>query len=133
MATITNKGTKLSLTPRDRYPDGWEPPVVDDFSDPTLLTPKMELSILRSDVADPDPGTTLDNIIEDATYGAEKLVADLVTAWFGASNPNTTIEFWTHITTLDDNTKANEKSSDFLKDTAVSYILTSQVYIKITA
>ena len=129
---VVSKGTKISLAPSVKIPDGFTPPNYDDFSDYRYQMVEMVLDIPKATVENADPATTLLNIIQDGTVGIEKQVSDILTTDYdGVNNPNT-IDFWVHLTRLISNQEPSDKTSDFYANAAVVYQATVRVYIKAT-
>lgn len=129
--SIVSKGTKITLTPSNKIPDGFTPPSVEAFKDYRYSAVRRTLQVPKSDVEDSDPVTTLTNIIQDNTVGIEKQITDMLTADWGGSNPNT-IDFWVHLMGLTLNVIPPDKTSDFLNNSAVVYECDTITYIRVT-
>lgn len=128
---VTSKGTKVSIRPSNRIPDGFIAPAVDAFQDYQKISRRSTYLISKSSVEDSDPKTTLMNIIQDNTDGLEaKIKAEIETEYDSANNTND-ISFWVEMHTLDtDQNPLDPNNSDFLKDGAVDYIVEATYYIK---
>ena len=121
---LTNQGTRVSI-PSQLQPADFVAPAVTTFSDEEYVR-TMSLSILKSTVEDADKSTTLLAINANATIGIAKQVDDIMAADYISSN---TVDYWIDWTSLRSNI-AVSKDSDFLNDTAVSYVVSVDVYIK---
>lgn len=121
---IVNNGTRVSI-PSQLIADDFVAPAVTTFSDEEYVR-NITLNVLKATVENAAKDVTLDNLIDNVTIGIEKQVEDIITADYIGSN---TVTFWIDWLTLRSNIAAS-KSTDFLNDTAVSYVVNVDVYIK---
>lgn len=128
---IVSQGTKITLTPSNKIPDGFTPPAVSNFSNYGYTAIRRTVYIPKSDVEDADFATTLLNIIQDSTVGIEKQITDMITADWGASNPNT-IDFWIHMIGLTGTPIPADKTSQFFGNSPFNYAADIIVYIRVT-
>lgn len=128
---VASQGTKITLTPSNKIPDGFTPPAVDDFSDYGYTAIRRTIHVPKADVENADPAITLTNIIQDGTVGIEKQITDMLTTDWGGANPNT-IDFWVHLMGLTLNVIPPDKTSDFLNNAAVVYECDTITYIRVT-
>lgn len=129
---IVSQGTKITLTPSNKIPDGFTAPIVDDFSDYGYTAIRRTIYVPKATVENVDQAVTLTNIIQDATVGIEKQITDMITADWGAANPNT-VDFWVHLIGLTTNVAPPDKTSDFYGNDPVSYEADTITYIRVTA
>jgi len=121
---LTNQGTRVSI-PSQLQPADFVAPAVTIFSDEEYVR-TMTLNVLKATVDEADKATTLLAINANATVGIAKQVDDIMAADYIATN---TVDYWIDWRTLSHNI-APSKTTDFLTSTAVSYVVTVDVYIK---
>jgi len=122
---IINNGTKNSLLASD-LPSGYTRPTVTTFAD-WQYKRTVTLSVLKATVENATASTTMVNILANATIGITKQVLDIVTAAFTAV-PTATV--YADLTNLTNNISPIVGTGDYLKNTAVSYQCTVDIYIK---
>lgn len=128
---ITSLGTKVSLSPSSKLPDGFTMPAYTDISDGYYSTVRHTLTILKATVENPDFAVTLLNIIQDNTVGIEKQIFDKLTTDFGGSNPNT-IEYVVNLLRLNSNVDPSDKTSKFFGNEPLAYEAEVSVKIRVT-
>ncbi len=125
---IDPKGVQNSLPP-NQVPSGHTRSVASDRFRDNTTTSDRTLSILKATVENASKDTTMTNLVSDAAIGISKQVDDLM----GAEYDDTakTVTYWTDWRTLRDNI-GNDASTDFLNDTAVSYVVQVRIFIKVS-
>jgi len=121
---LVNNGTKISI-PLALIPTGYTEPGVTEFTDQES-TRDLTLSVLKATVDESSKAATLLAISENATIGIAKQVDDIMAADYISSN---TVTYYTDWLTLSSNIRLGT-DTDFLNNTAVSYVVTVKVYIK---
>lgn len=129
--SIVSQGTKITLTPSTKTPDGFTAPTVDDFPDYGYTAIRRKIFVPKATVENADQAVTLTNIIQDPTVGIEKQITDMLTTDWGAANPNT-IDFWVHLIGLTTNVAPPDKTSDFYGNDPVNYEGDTITYIRVT-
>lgn len=122
---LSAQTTKISMHDSKR-PDGYTDPGGSNLSNSAPFYENLELEITKSNVENATKSTTFDNIRTDATYGIEKLVADLLTNDMDVTNTVTYNIDWKDIK---DNQAITE---EFYSNVAQKYIAIVDVYINIT-
>jgi hypothetical protein len=121
---ITNNGTTVNL-PLNQVPSDYTYPTVTTFTDHEYSR-TLTLNVLKSTVENADEATTLGAIITNASIGITKQVDDILAADYLATATVTAYADWVG---LAHNIAPND-SSDFLNNTAVSYVCTVNLYVK---
>lgn len=122
---ITNRGTR-NLLSSNQLPEGYEKPEVAKFEDHQYVR-TISLVIPKADVEDADPAVTLANIINDATVGINKQVADLIAADYLAS---ATVTTYADLVSLSNNHQSMLSNSAAFTNEAVNYIAVVNLYVK---
>ncbi len=124
MAT-DNKGTRNQLSANEK-PAGYSDPVVADFADHEWVSTRT-LSVLKATVETATGAATMAAIIANATIGITKQVTDIMTA-LGADAVTTSV--YTDWVGLSHNLAAINGAGTYLKNTAISYLCTVNIYSK---
>jgi N-acetylglucosamine kinase-like BadF-type ATPase len=124
---ITNNGTKNSL-PADQIPSGYTRPTITTFTDWEYQR-TLTLSVLKSTVENATNSTTMTNIFDDAVVGLDAQIEAIVAADYLATATVTTYADLRGLTTNVSDT--NDGNGIWLDDTAVSYIATVILYVKV--
>ena len=124
---IAPQGTRNSL-PLNQIPTGHTRTTATTFQDYTTTTERT-LSILKATVENASKDTTMTNLTDNATIGIKKQIDDIMGAEY--DDVAKTVTYWTDWTFLGDNI-GNTKDTDFLNDTAISYVVKVKVFIKIS-
>ena len=124
---ITNNGTKNSL-PDGQIPTGYTRPTITEFTDYKYVR-TVTLSVLKATVENANPVTTMGAIISNGTIGVTKQVTDILAADFDES---ATGSAFADIVSLTHNYASLAQGSPLYTATAVSYLVTINLYIKTT-
>jgi hypothetical protein len=123
---ISNLGAINSL-PTAQIPAGYTLPVVATFADFEYVR-TIQLLVLKATVEAATSPLTMAAIFNNATVGINKQVADIILADF-LTTPNVTT--YASLVALDTNINVGNFSDDtYLKNTAVSYKCTVNIYVK---
>jgi len=122
---ITNNGVVNSL-PADLLPSGYTRPTVTTFTDWEYKR-ELTLSVAKATVENATKATTMANIIGNASIGITKQIDDILAADFDATDTVTAYVDWYKLET---NIPVNT-SNDLLNDTAVSYVCSVRLYVKV--
>ena len=122
---IVNNGTKNSLTSNE-LPSGYTRPTVTEIAD-YQYSRSLSISVLKATVETATGAATMAAIIANATVGITKQVTDILAADYLAS---ATVTAYADLVGLTHNISANNGAGDYLKNTAVSYVCTVNLYVK---
>lgn len=123
---ITNNGTRNSLSAAQK-PAAYTDPTVTTFTDHEYKR-TLSLSVLKATVETATSAATMTAILNNATIGINKQIEDIIAADY-LTTP--TVTTWADLRALTTNV-ADISSGDgtWLKNTAVSYIATVDLYVK---
>lgn len=122
---IVNNGTKNSLTANE-LPDGYTRPTVTTFTDYQYRR-SLTLNVLKATVENANASTTMTNIFNDATIGINKQITDILALdYLGTA----TVTAYADLVGLTHNIASINGSGEYLKNTAVSYVCTVNLYVK---
>lgn len=125
---LTHNGVKNSL-PETQLPSGYSRPSVTTFSDWEYKR-VTTYTVAKANVENATASTTMTNIINDATYGLDKLVEDELNNDFDVSGATVTAySDWTAFTS---NQSPETGSDPWLTTTAENYQCTVSTYIKVS-
>jgi len=124
MAIVVN-GTKNSLSANE-IPSGYTRPTVTEITD-YQYSRSLSLSVLKATVEAATGADTMTAIIANATVGITKQVTDILDADYLAT---ATVTAYADLVGLTHNIAAVNGSGDYLKNTAVSYVCTVNLYVK---
>jgi hypothetical protein len=123
---LSKQTTKVSMD-ASKIPDGATVPTGTNLSNSQPTYQNLALTITKANVENATKSTTWNNILTDATYGIEKLVADKLGAEMDDAAKTITYNIdWKDIT---NNQKFN---TEFYTNTAEAYICTVDVYINVS-
>ncbi len=122
---IVNNGTKNSLSSNE-LPSGYTRPTVTEISD-FQYSRTIHLNVLKSTVETATGSSTMDAIINDATIGITKQITDILAADYLAT---ATVTAYADLVGLTHNLSSINGSGDYLKNTAISYVCTVNLFVK---
>lgn len=124
MAIVVN-GTKNSLTANE-LPSGYVRPTVAEVSD-FHYKRTIVLSVLKATVETASGASTMEAIINNATIGITKQIADILALDYLST---AAVTAYADLVGLTHNLSGVYGGADYLKNIAVSYICTVDVYVK---
>jgi hypothetical protein len=122
---IVNNGTKNSLTPNE-LPSGYIRPTVTTFAD-YEYSRTLTLNVLKATVEAATGAATMAAIIANATVGITKQIDAILAADYLAT---ATVTAYADLVGLTHNIASINGAGDYLKNTAVSYVCTVNLYVK---
>lgn len=122
---ITNNGTVNSIQVGN-LPTGYTRPTVTTFSDYEYKR-TLTLNVLKATVETATGAATMTAIIANATIGITKQITDILAADYLAT---ATVTAYADLTHLTHNLAAINGSGDYLKNIALSYVCTVDLYVK---
>lgn len=122
---FTNEGTVFSISSR-LVPNDFENPAINKFQD-YEDTRIFQLEVDRDTVADPDPATTMENILSNATIGVNKQISDIMQEEENYTDNDVSV--WGAVEKLETNIPL-DKTSALLTNASVVFLLTVRTYYK---
>lgn len=122
---FTNEGTVYSISSR-LVPNDFENPTINkfqDYEDARLFV----LEVDRDTVANADPATTLENILNNPTIGINKQISDIFEEEMNYTDND--VDVWSVVEKLETNVPL-DKDGGLLTNAAVKFVATVRSYWK---
>lgn len=121
---ITNNGTQVLLS-SDLLPTGYTAPSTTTFTDWEYKR-EITISVLKTQVENATKSTTLENIVDAATYGIDAQIDAILAADYLAS---ATVTAYTELYNISINVLPN-KDTDFYNNGSIRYVCSCRLYVK---